>query len=102
MPASALPIDPAMVSTSDQLPGYSIVRSLGVAEGFGVSVFTGVFSGGQKGILLETMQEAFLEMLTSAAAHGANAIVGLRYTLPSSDQERIVLAYGTAVKVTKS
>ena len=41
-------------------------------------------------------------MLTSAAAHGANAIVGLRYELPSSDQERIVLAYGTAVKVTRS
>ena len=40
--------------------------------------------------------------MTKAAAQGANAIVGLRYATPSSGNERIVLAYGTAVKVRKA
>jgi len=48
------------------------------------------------------MREAFLDMLTKAAAQGANAIVGLRYTTPSNDRERIILAYGTAVLVRKT
>jgi uncharacterized protein YbjQ (UPF0145 family) len=98
----ALPIDPAMVATTDEIAGYKIVRSFGVAEGVGVSVYTGLFPGGQKGVLVDTMREAFLDMLTKAAAQGANAIVGQRYTMPSSDEERVILSYGTAVKVEKS
>ena len=91
-----------MVTTSDEISGYRIVSSLGVAEGIAVSVYTGIFPGGQKSVLFDVIREAFLDMLTSAAGQGANAIVGLRYTLPSNDNERIVLAYGTAVKVVKS
>jgi uncharacterized protein YbjQ (UPF0145 family) len=95
------PIDCGLVATTDQIPGYEIVRSFGVAEGLGVCIFTGILPGGQQSILVDTMREAFLDMLTKAAAQGANAIVGLRYTTPSSDRERIVLAYGTAVTVRK-
>jgi len=97
----SLPLDPTMVATTDEIPGYRITRTLGVAEGFGVTIYTGIFPGGQKAILIDTMREAFLDMLSKAAQQGANAIVGLRYTTPSSDRERIVLAYGTAVVVQK-
>jgi uncharacterized protein YbjQ (UPF0145 family) len=96
-----LPIQPKMVATTDQLPGYEIVRSLGVAEGLGLSIVTGFLTAGQVGVLTDTMREAFLDMLTKAAAQGANAIVGLRYSTPASGQERIILAYGTAVVVKK-
>jgi uncharacterized protein YbjQ (UPF0145 family) len=41
------------------------------------------------------IREASLDMLTTATAHGAQAIVGVRYSV----QERFVLVYGTAVKV---
>jgi len=97
-----LPIDPKMVATSDELAGYRIVRSFGVAEGLGLCIFTGILPGGQQSILVDTMREAFLDMLTKAAAQGANAIVGVRYSTPSSDRERIILVYGTAVKVEKA
>jgi uncharacterized protein YbjQ (UPF0145 family) len=96
------PIDCTLVATTDQIPGYEIVRSFGVAEGLGVCFFTGFLPGGQQAIMVDTMREAFLDMMTKASAHGANAIVGLRYTTPSSDRERIVLAYGTAVQVRKT
>jgi uncharacterized protein YbjQ (UPF0145 family) len=98
----SLPIDPAMVATADEIAGYRVARSLGVAEGLGLSLYTGVFPPGQKGVLVDTMREAFLDMLTKAAAQGANAIVGLRYATPATGSERIVLAYGTAVVVEKS
>ncbi|SNT26862.1 Uncharacterized conserved protein YbjQ, UPF0145 family [Granulicella rosea] len=94
-----LPINPALVVTTDALPGYRIVRSLGTAEGVAVSVFTGMFAGGQSAIVFDSMRQAFLDMLGRAGAQGANAIVGMRYTMPSGDEERIVIAYGTAVVV---
>jgi uncharacterized protein YbjQ (UPF0145 family) len=97
-----LPIDPAMVATADEIAGYTIARALRVAEGLGLSIYTGVLPGGQKTVLVDTVREAFLDMLTKAAAQGANAIVGLRYATPASANERIVLAYGTAVVVQKS
>jgi uncharacterized protein YbjQ (UPF0145 family) len=90
-----------MVATTDEIPGYRITRTLGVAEGFGVTIYTGIFPGGQKTILIDTMREAFLDMLTNAAKQGANAVVGMRYATPSSNGERIILAYGTAVVVQK-
>jgi uncharacterized protein YbjQ (UPF0145 family) len=98
----SLPVDPAMVATTGEIAGYSIERTLGVAEGLGLSVYAGVLPGGQKSILVDTVREAFLDMLTKAAAQGANAIVGLRYAMPGTANERIVLAYGTAVVVKRS
>ena len=96
-----LPLEPTMVATTDEISGYRITRTLGVAEGFGVTIYTGIFPGGQKAILIDTMREAFLDMLTAAASQGATAIVGLRYAIPASDRERIILAYGTAVVVSR-
>ncbi len=65
-------------------------------------IYTGMFPGGQKNVLTDTMREAYFDMLTKAAGQGANAIVGVRYATPSSDNERIVLVYGTAVAVQKA
>ncbi len=93
---SIFPIDPAMIVTTDELPGYRIVKSLGVAEGISAPFFPGLSPSVKEGILTETLREAFLDMLNKAAAQRAHAIVGLRYTAPSSG---IILAYGTAVQV---
>jgi uncharacterized protein YbjQ (UPF0145 family) len=99
---TSLPVDPALVVTTDEIPGYRITQAFGVAEGLGIAMYTGMFPGGQKNVLTETMREAFFDMLTKAASQGANAITGVRYATPSSANERIVLVYGTAVKVQKT
>ena len=51
-----LPLEPTLVVTTDEIPGYRITRTLGVAEGFGVTIYTGIFPGGQKAILIDTMR----------------------------------------------
>ena len=84
-----------MVATTDTLPGYEIIKSLGVVEGITTSPLIGAFF--ERNLLVNIMREAYLDMLTTATAHGANAIVGLRYSVML--QEHLVLVYGTAVKV---
>ncbi len=97
----SLQINPSMVSTVDTLPGYRIVRSLGTVEAVSVDMFTGITPGSQSSRIINLIREALLDLFQQAAQHGANAIVGLRYTMPSAQSERIVLAYGTAVYVEK-
>jgi uncharacterized protein YbjQ (UPF0145 family) len=95
-------IDSSMVCTTDELPGYRIIQSLGVAEGFAITFYAGFTLSGQKEALIGTLRDAIIDMLATAAAQGANAIVGLRYNQPSSQGERVAMAYGTAVKVEKN
>ena len=115
---SALPppqalLDPSMVTTALELPGFRIVRNLGVVRGIVVrsrSIF-GTFGaglqtiiGGNITILSElcekTRQDAFAMMMQHAAEHGANAIVAARYDANELMQGVTeVLAYGTAVVV---
>ncbi len=90
----ALPFDPAMISTTDQLAGYEIVRSLGVVEGITTSAMLGGLL--ERPVLEEAMREAYLDMMNNAAQHGAQAIVAFRYEVL---HRSLVLAYGTAVKV---
>jgi uncharacterized protein YbjQ (UPF0145 family) len=97
---SRLPLDPAMVSTTETLAGYEIVRSLGVVEGLSTSIFNGLIKG-VRSVLVDAMREAYLDMLGQAASHGAQAIVGVRYAAPMGDVERVVMVYGTAVTVRK-
>jgi uncharacterized protein YbjQ (UPF0145 family) len=87
----SLPINPAFVVTTEELPGYRIAQTFGTAEGLGVTFYIGILPGGQKQPFIETLREALLELIASAA----------RYLMPSSDEERMVLAYGTAVRVEK-
>jgi uncharacterized protein YbjQ (UPF0145 family) len=107
--------DPSMVTTALELPGYKIVRNLGVVRGivvrsrsvigtFGASLQTLV--GGNITLFSQlgekTRCESFTLMMEHAEAHGANAIVCARYDANELMQGVTeVLAYGTAVVVEK-
>jgi uncharacterized protein YbjQ (UPF0145 family) len=102
-----------MVSTTNDVTGFKIVRHLGIVRGITVrsrSVvgnFVGGLQsmfGGQIGAYVElaetARQESFDHMCAHATQAGANAIVGMRYDA-NEIMEGIteVLAYGTAVWV---
>ena len=106
-------IETMMVTTSQELPGYRIVRNFGVVRGIIVrsrsllgSIGAGLQTilGGNITILTElcenTREEAYELMMQHAAEHGANAIVAMRYDATEVMQGVTeVLAYGTAVQV---
>ena len=102
-----------MATTAFELPGYTIVESLGMVRGVTVrsrnviSTWFGSLSalfGGKIGTFVtlceDAREEAFTELLAHADVLGANAVIGVRY-----DANEImrgiteVLAYGTAVRV---
>ncbi len=104
-------LDPNLVTTAFDIPGYRVKRNLGVVRGIVVrsrSVVGNFFAGfqtlfgGNITIYTEMCEQAradaFKEMLEHAFKRGANAIIGMRY-----DANEImagvteVLAYGTAV-----
>jgi uncharacterized protein YbjQ (UPF0145 family) len=106
-------IDPAFVTTTFELPGFRVMRNLGVVRGIvvrsrsivgnlGASLQTLV--GGNITLYTELCErargDAFRLMLDHAAESGANALIGVRY-----DANEVaagvteVLAYGTAVVV---
>jgi len=106
-------VNPAMVTTAYDLPGYRVVKALGLVRGLTVrsrSIF------GTLGATLETIvggnitlfeemcektrEEALELMMQHAAEHGANAVIGVRYDATEVMQGVTeVLAYGTAVQV---
>jgi uncharacterized protein YbjQ (UPF0145 family) len=105
--------DSTMVTTALELPGYRVVRNLGVVRGIVVrsrSIF-GTFGAGLQTIIggnitilsqlcEKTRQDAFAMMMQHAAEHGANAIISARYDANELMQGVTeVLAYGTAVVV---
>ena len=102
-----------IVSTTNEVAGYRIVRHLGLVRGITVRSrsVVGNFVGGVQAMfggklsvyvsLAETArQEAFDHMCEHAAQGGANAVVCMRYDA-TEIMEGIteVLAYGTAVWV---
>jgi uncharacterized protein YbjQ (UPF0145 family) len=102
-----------MVTTAFELPGYRIVRNLGVVRGVTVRSrsVVGNMVGGLQTIfggnitvyteLCENArQEAFDLMMQHADTMGANAVIGARYDANDvMDGVTEVLAYGTAVIV---
>lgn len=106
-------LNPQLVTTALELPGYRIVRNLGIRRGIVVRSRSIV---GSLGASLQTLvggnitlytelcekarEDAFQLMLEHAADAGANGIVGMRYdaneVAPGVTE---VLAYGTAVVV---
>ena len=102
-----------MVTTALELPGYRIVRNLGVVRGLTVrsrSVVGNIGAGLQTlfggnitiltSLCEKTRAEAFDLMVQHASEMGANAIIAARYDateVMSGVSE--VLAYGTAVVV---
>ena len=102
-----------IVSTTNDVVGYRVVRHLGVVRGITVRSrsVVGNFMGNVQSIfggklsvyvsLAETArQEAFDHMCEHAQSGGANAIIGMRYDANEiMDGITEVLAYGTAVWV---
>ena len=102
-----------IVSTTNDVSGYRIVRHLGLVRGITVRSrsVVGNFAGAVQSIfggklaiyveLAETArQEAFDHMCEHAAQGGANAVIGMRYDANEiMDGITEVLAYGTAVWV---
>jgi len=104
-----------IVTTTNDLEGYRVVRHLGVARGLTVRsrsvvgnigaaiqiVFGGNISVYTK-LAEQTRQEAFDLLIQQAEAMGANAVLAMRYDaneIAAAVTE--VLAYGTAVVVEK-
>jgi len=108
-------VDSSMVTSTNELPGYRIVRNFGIVRGITVrsrsvlgNLAAGIQTivGGNISILTElcekAREEAYEILLQHAAQHGANAIVCMRYDA-NEVMEGVteVLAYGTAVQVEK-
>ena len=106
-------MNPAMVTTSVDIPGCRITQNLGVVRGITVrsrSVL-GNMAGGIQALFggnitiytelcEKTRAEAFKMMAQHADAMGANAVVGVRYDATElSPGVTEVLCYGTAVVV---
>lgn len=108
-----MPVNPALVTTALELPGFRIVRNLGIVRGIVVrsrSVFGTIGAsfqtlvGGDITIYTElcekTRSDAFARMSEHAAQIGANAVISFRYDANEVMQGVTeVLAYGTAVVV---
>jgi uncharacterized protein YbjQ (UPF0145 family) len=109
--AAALPHN--MVTTALDLPGYRVVRNLGVVRGIVVrsrSVIGTIGAGLQtivggnislfSKLCEQTRSESFELMLQHAAELGGNAIISARYDATElMNGVTEVLAYGTAVVV---
>jgi len=109
-------MDHTNVTTALELPGYRIVKNLGVARGIIVRSrsIVGTIGAGLQTLIggditiftklcEDTRRDAFALMMKHAEEVGANAIVGMRYDatdVAASVTE--VLAYGTAVVVEKA
>lgn len=109
----ALPLTDAMVTTAMELPGYRVVRSLGLVRGITVRSrsIIGNFLGGLQAMLggnitiyTELCEQArsatYLDMVQHARMLGGNAIIAVRYDATDVMAGLTeVLCYGTAVVV---
>ncbi len=110
---ATIALDPAMVTSAFTLPGYRIVRSLGIVRGLTVrsanfggqvaAAFQSLVGGNIRtmtNVCEHARTDAFLMALEHAAQTGANAIVSFSYDTTEIAQGMTeVLAYGTAVVV---
>lgn len=109
-------VNPGMVTTAFELPGYRVVKNLGLVRGITVrsrSIFGTLGASLQTIVggnitLFETMCERTREqaldlMMAHAIERGANAVVGVRYDATEVMQGVTeVIAYGTAVQVERA
>jgi uncharacterized protein YbjQ (UPF0145 family) len=111
--SAGLILNDALVTTAFELPGYRVVRNIGLVRGITVrsrSIVGNFFGslqslfGGNITIYTELCEQArgetYKDMLMHARQRGANAIIGVRYDatelMPGLTE---VLCYGTAVVV---
>jgi len=111
--STATRLDDSMVTTAMELPGFRIVRSLGVVRGITVRSrsIVGNFLGGLQTIFggnitiytelcEQAREETYRDMAKHARLLGANAIIGMRYDATDIMTGLTeVLCYGTAVIV---
>lgn len=104
-----------IVSTADELSGYTIEKTLGLVRGntirarhIGRDILAGLrgIVGGEvheyTKLLAESREQALDRMIEEARSMGADAIVGLRFSTSLMAQGAAeLLAYGTAVKLAK-
>jgi len=109
-------VNASMVTTTFDLPGYRVTKTLGLVRGvtvrsrsilgtLGASLETIV--GGNitlfEDMCEKTREQALDLMLEHAAQHGANAVIGVRYDATEVMQGVTeVIAYGTAVQVERA
>jgi uncharacterized protein YbjQ (UPF0145 family) len=99
-------------ATTFDLPGYRIVKTIGVVRGITVrtrspplSILGGLRTifGGRVGIFSDlceaTREESYQLMISHARRLGANGVVGVRYDTGPMVGAAEVLCYGTAVVV---
>jgi len=111
-----LSVSAAMVTTAFDLPGYRVVKNLGLMRGITVrsrSIFGTLGASLQTIVggnitLFETMCEKTREqaldlMMEHALERGGNAVIGVRYDANEVMQGVTeVIAYGTAVQVERA
>lgn len=105
--------DALPTATTDELPGYRIVETLGLVRGNTIrtrhvgtdivavvkTLFGGEISEYTK-MLAESREQALDRMRAHAVSIGGNAVVGVRFTTSTVMQGAAeILAYGTAVRV---
>src|SRR5271170_5160077 len=109
-------VSPNMITTTFELPGYRIAKTIGLVRGVTVrsrSIFGTIGAsletliGGNITLFEEmcekTREEALELMMQHAIQRGANAVIGVRYDANEMMQGVTeVLAYGTAVQVQPS
>lgn len=105
--------DPIIVTTSEQIAGKRIVRTIGLVRGntirsrsLGRDILAGLKNlvGGEISeytkMIAECREEALDRMIAQAQANGANAVVGMRFaSAEMMEHAAELLAYGTAVVV---
>lgn len=103
----------AMITTALTLPGYRIVKNLGIVRGITVrsrSIVGNIVGGLQSlfggnitvytNLCEQAREETYRLMCEHADHHGANAIISMRYDATElMDGLTEVLCYGTAVLV---
>eukprot|EP01090_Pellita_catalonica_P003092 TRINITY_DN1271_c0_g1_i2.p1 TRINITY_DN1271_c0_g1~~TRINITY_DN1271_c0_g1_i2.p1 ORF type:complete len:120 (-),score=15.01 TRINITY_DN1271_c0_g1_i2:45-404(-) len=106
-------IDSIMVASQDKIHNKRIVDTYGLVTGNTVrarNIFIDFFASmrsiiggesvGYTELLRQAREEALHRVRQAAADHGANAVVGFRYSTTSGPNNMMeILAYGTAVTV---
>ncbi|MFO7563343.1 MAG: YbjQ family protein [Enhygromyxa sp.] len=102
-----------LLATTDEIPGYQIVRVLGLVRGntvrtrnVGIDILAsfrtlvGGEVGGYTAMLSQSREHALDRLRAECMAVGGNAVVGLRITTSAVMQGAAeILAYGTAVVI---
>jgi uncharacterized protein YbjQ (UPF0145 family) len=112
----AVSVNESMVTTTFELPGYRVARSLGLVRGVTVrsrSIFGTIGAsletlvGGNitlfEDMCEKTREQALEVMMRHAIERGANAVIGVRYDATEVMQGVTeVIAYGTAVQIERA